>query len=273
MTGSFGIGPLQLLYEEAGLLDFDLPELLRDAYGGSLGFSGQVLFTNFVSTIDGVVSIPGTPRSNRLISDSSEADRFVMGLLRACADVVLLSSGTLRGSPKAVWTAADAYPPAAPGLAELRRRLGRPPEPAVAVVTASGSIDPAPRALGAGGLVLTTERGASVLAGRVPTEVEIAVLPGEDQVDLTAAVELLRARGFEAILSESGPTVFGSLLAAGLVDELFLTVSPLLAGRPGADARLGLVEGVGLLPDEKVEGRLLGVRRHGAHLFLRYRLA
>ena len=72
------------------------------------------------------------------------------------------------------------------------------------------------------------------------------------------------------ILSEAGPTVFGSLLAAGLVDELFLTVSPLLAGRSGNDVRLGLVEGIDLLPTIRVAGRLRGVRRQGAHLFLRY---
>ena len=265
------IEPLGLLHEEHGLPDFDLPQELRDTYGGTLGFRGPTLFVNFVQSVDGIVSIPSTPRSNRVIGDASEADRFVMGLLRACADVVLLSSGTLRGSPKAIWTAAAAYPPAAPAFAKLRRRLGRPPEPKVAVVTASGALDPEHRALQSGALVLTTERGAAVLDDRVPNSVEIAVLPGEDEVDLTAAIAFLRARGLDAILSESGPTVFGSLLRAGLVDELFLTVSPLLAGRGESGVRLGLVEGGGLLPDTRVAGRLLGVRRHGAHLFLRYR--
>ena len=73
------------------------------------------------------------------------------------------------------------------------------------------------------------------------------------------------------ILSEAGPSLFGSLLASFLVDELFLTVSPLLAGR-GAAARLGLVEGVELLPEARVAGRLRSVRTHGSHLFLRYSL-
>ena len=66
--------------------------------------------------------------------------------------------------------------------------------------------------------------------------------------------------------------MLGSLLAARLVDELFLTVSPLLVGRPGGDERLGLVEGADLLPGGPVAGRLLGVRRDGGHLFLRYEL-
>lgn len=268
-----GLEPFELLHEELDLPDLDLPPELRALYAGTLGFGRPSLVVNFVSTIDGIVSIPATPRSNRVISDGSEADRFVMGLLRACADVVLISSGTLNGSPKAIWAAADAYPAAAAAFGELRRRLGRPPEPALAILTASGSIDPDSRALESGTLVLTTACGAAVLEGRLREGVEIAVLPGESEVDLAAAVELLRARGFSTILSESGPKVFGSLLAAGLVDELFLTVSPLLAGRSSGDVRLGLVEGVGLLPGTRIAGRLLGVRRHSSHLFLRYGLA
>ena len=270
---SLGIEPLELLHEEPGLPDFDLPPVIRALYSGTLGFDRPSLFVNFVSTIDGIVSIPATPRSNRMIGDNSDADRFVMGLLRACADVVLISSGTLNGSPKGVWAAADAYPPAATAIAELRRRLGRPREPAFAVLTASGSIDPEHRALEAGALILTTKRGAAVLAGRLRDGVETVVLPGEDKVDLAAAVEFLHGRGLTAILSEAGPTILGAMLAAGLVDELFLTVSPLVAGRSGTSVRLGLVEDIDLLPTMRVAGQLRGVRRHGAHLFLRYGLA
>jgi riboflavin biosynthesis pyrimidine reductase len=56
------------------------------------------------------------------------------------------------------------------------------------------------------------------------------------------------------------------------VDELFLTVSPVLAGRAAEIARLGLVEGVELIPQTRVAGRLRSVRTHGSHLFLRYGL-
>jgi 5-amino-6-(5-phosphoribosylamino)uracil reductase len=73
------------------------------------------------------------------------------------------------------------------------------------------------------------------------------------------------------VLSEAGPNVFGSMLAAGLVDELFLTVSPLLGGR-GSGELLSLVEGVNLLPEARVRARLLSLRREGEHLFLRYAL-
>jgi len=85
------------------------------------------------------------------------------------------------------------------------------------------------------------------------------------------ARSLLRERGHSLILSEAGPTVFASLVASGLVDELFVTVSPLLAGRDGRP-RLGLVEGAELLPGAGAPAELLSVRRADAHLFLRYRL-
>jgi riboflavin biosynthesis pyrimidine reductase len=67
--------------------------------------------------------------------------------------------------------------------------------------------------------------------------------------------------------------VFGSLLAAGRVDELFLTVSPVVAGRLVDFKRFALVEGVELLPDVRVAGRIVSVRRAGNHLFLRYALS
>jgi riboflavin biosynthesis pyrimidine reductase len=193
-----------------------------------------------------------------------------MGLLRACADVVLLGSGTLRGSPKSVWTAERAYPDAADAFAELRRRLGLAAHPELAVLTASESLDPAHPALEQGAVVLTTEAGAGRWRKRLPAAVEVVALGDDATVDLQAAVAYLHERGSRSILSEAGPHVFGSLLAAGLVDELFLTVSPLLAGRSEPGGRLGLVEGHELLPERNEPARLLGVRRHSAHLFLRY---
>jgi riboflavin biosynthesis pyrimidine reductase len=263
--------PLVLLHDAGGPPSFELPELLRRLYGGELALPSRCLFTNFVATIDGVVAIPGVAHSNKLISAESAADRFVMGLLRACADAVLVGSGTVASAPRTLWTAEQAYPPAAEAYAELRRRLGRPPGPEVGVVTAGGAIDLAHPVLEAGALVLTTERGAAAIGDRLPAA-QVVALPGGDEVDLRAAVAVLRDRGNELILSEGGPTLFGSLLDADLVDELFLTVSPLLAGRAPGDARRSLVEGTELLPGGRSQSRLLGVRAHGGHLFLRYAL-
>jgi riboflavin biosynthesis pyrimidine reductase len=264
--------PLELLYEAAGLPAFPLPDALATRYGGTLGLEERRVVANFVSSIDGVVAIPAVSNSPRLLGGATDADRFVMALLRACAGALVMGASTFRASSEARWTAASLYPSAAEAFGELRQRLGLEPEPSLAVVTASGSLDPSHPALEAGALVVTTERGAARLRGDLPAACEVLVAERDGAVDLGVAVEELRSRGHGAVLSEGGPTMLGSLLDAGLVDELFLTISPLLAGRPDGEERLGLVEGVRLLPDRRLASRLLSLRRDGAYLFLRYEL-
>jgi riboflavin biosynthesis pyrimidine reductase len=164
------------------------------------------------------------------------------------------------------------FPAAAEAYAELRRELGLDPTPRVVILTASGSIPPDRAVLEDAPLVLTTSAGAERLAGTLPAGADVVPLSGEAEVDVAAAVELLRQHGHSRILSEAGPHLFGSLVEAGLVDELFLTVSPLLAGRPPSGA-LGLVEGVALLPEHAQPVRLRSARAHGSHLFLQYALS
>jgi riboflavin biosynthesis pyrimidine reductase len=244
---------------------------LRRLYGGGLGFDEPCVFANFVQTIDGVVAIPELPRSNALIAGESEADRFVMGLLRAFADVVLVGSGTMVASPNGTWLPERVFPSAADEFAELRRRRGRPDSPTVAFVTSGRSFDPSHPALAHQAIVLTTDRAADKLRARVPAASEVVAVNDGDRVDLQRACTYLRERGHSLILSEGGPTLFGSLLASGLVDELFLTISPLLAGR-AVRPRLPLVEGIELLPETTVGLQLLSARRQENHLFLRHGL-
>jgi riboflavin biosynthesis pyrimidine reductase len=265
------VEPFEVFFEADGLPSFELPAELERLYGGSLGFRTPQLYANFVSTIDGVVAIPSVPQSNKLIAAGSEADRFLMGVLRAFADVVVIGTGTLHGSPEGLWLPAGPYPPTGEALAELRRRLGRPPVPELVILTRSGSLDVEHPVLERGALVVTTERGKAVLGHRLPAASKVETV-GAD-LDARDAVALLRDRGHSLVLTEGGPTLFGSLVAAGLVNELFLTVSPLLAGRPDPDDRLQLIEDAPLLPDARVEGRLLSARGSGSHLFLRYELA
>jgi riboflavin biosynthesis pyrimidine reductase len=257
---------LELLWEKNGLPQQELPDELRAFYAGELGFDDRCVYANFVETLDGVVAIPELERSNALVADESDDDKFLMGLLRAFADVVLIGTGTLLASPKGRWRPAGVYPAGKDAFAELRQRLGKPEHPAVAVVTTGASLDVTHPVLEEA-VVLTTARGAAKLDGVVPNVV--AVNDG-DWVDLRAALELLRGRGHSLVLAEAGPTTFGELLAQGLVDELFLTVAPVLAGRLESRRRLGLVEGVELLPQAHVSPRLLSLRRAGEHLFVRY---
>jgi riboflavin biosynthesis pyrimidine reductase len=262
--------PLEVLFEPDGLPAADLPDELVKLYGGALGFEAPRLFTNFVSTIDGVVAIPSIPSSNALVAGDSESDRFVIGLLRAFADIVLIGAGTLAASPEGTWRPDRVYPAAAEAYAELRRRLGKATEqPGVAILTGRGSIDPSHPVLETGAVVLTSAPGAERLQGELPEASTIVALGDDTVLEPRAAVDALHARGATLILSEAGPHTFGRLVGAGLVDELFLTVSPLLAGDRGHMTRYGLAESVELMPPG-VREQLLGVRRHGDYLFLRY---
>ena len=263
--------PFELLYEAESLPGVELPTGLRRLHAGDLGLEEPRFYANFVSTLDGVVAIPDRPGSNDLIAADSDADRFLMGLLRAFADVVLIGAGVLRASPRGTWRPERIYPPAADDYAELRRTLGRPEAPEVAILTGSGSIDPAHPLLAAGALVLTSDAGVARLHGRLPGASTVVELGSFTTVDPLLVVEALGARGHRRILSEAGPHAFGSFLGAGVVDELFLTTSPLLAGDAGHGTRLRLVEATDLVSLD-VRGRLLSVRRHRSHLFLRYEL-
>ncbi|HXF97922.1 MAG TPA: dihydrofolate reductase family protein [Gaiellaceae bacterium] len=260
--------PFQVLFEDEGLPRGELPEELARVYGGGLGLPERCLYANFVATVDGVVALPGVPGSNELVAGGSEADRFLMGLLRAHADAVLIGAGVLRDSPRGTWLPEKVYPPAAAAFAELRRALGLAPEPEVAVLSGRGEIDPRHPRLAAGALVLTGEAGARRLEGRLPPACALLVLGEGPRLDGRAVVDALRGRGHRRVLSEAGPRAFGTLLAAGVVDELFLTTSPALAGDAGPGSRLRLVEGADLVP--LLDLRPLSLRRHGDHLFARY---
>ena len=270
MTRALPIEPLDVLFEEDGRRH-ELPSLLEELYGGAFGLDEPLVYTNFVSTIDGVVAVPGVPRSNAVIAGGSDGARFDMGLLRAFADCVLIGAGTLAASPKGTWLAERVFPAAESEFAELRRARRRPATPEVAVVTGHGGIDVAHPVLRARAIVLTSDAGAHRLEGQLPPGSELVSLGPSPQLAPARVLEALRERGHALILSEAGPHTFGRLLEAGVVDELFLTVSPLLSGSRGTETTFGLVESVQLLPPG-VPARLLSVRRQDRHLFVRYAL-
>ena len=260
--------PFDVLFEETGLAAVELPTQLARVHGGDIPFAEDSVYANFVSTLDGVVAIPSIPRSNELVAGDNDADRFLMGVLRALADVVLVGAGVLRASPKSTWRAEQIYPPAADAYAELRASLGLPPAPEIAVLCGWGHVEPDHPVLGGRAVVLTSDRGAARLEDRLPESAAVVSLGRPLRFPGDAIVGALRERGHRRILCEAGPHTFGTLLTARVVDELFLTGSPLIVGDTGAGSRLHLVEGADLLPP--VGARLTSLRRHGDHLFSRY---
>jgi riboflavin biosynthesis pyrimidine reductase len=265
--------PLDRVFEADWLPSYDVPEDLVRLYDGGIGFDAPRVYANFVSSLDGVVSLEGVKNSSQLISGGSEADRFVMGLLRACADAVLIGAGTLRAAPGSLWTPAYIYPDAAGEFAELRMRLGRSDEPRLVLLTARGEVDLHHPALEAGALVLTTSLGAKKLGNRLPGSSTTVALGKGRAINMVDVIAVLRSEGHGVILSEGGPTVIAGLLEVGLLNELFLTLSPIIAGRSATRGRPGLVEGIELLPSRPVSGELLSARKHGSHLFLRHAIS
>jgi riboflavin biosynthesis pyrimidine reductase len=259
--------PIQCLYQREGLPRMDLPERLTALYGGDFGVPRPGLYANFVASADGVVALPNAGESGGVISGHSEADRFVMGLLRACADAVLVGAGTFQAGSGDLWLPEAVFPEAASEFGKLRAHLGLRPRPLLVVLSGSGHIDLAQPAL-RDSLILTTPEGESHLRGRLPEGARTAV-PSTSPSRCQAWLELLADLGLTTILCEGGPTVLGELLAAKLVDELFLTTSPQLFGRQPGDRRKSLVEGVDLAGQPM---ELLSLRRHESLLFLRYAL-
>lgn len=254
--------PLETLFEDP-LAGGELPEPLASAYGGGLGLAEDVVYANFVSSLDGVVSMERRRGSGSAISGREPADRFLMGLLRTLADAILVGAGTVRSDGGQPWTAAWLSPAHADAFAALER-----PDPLLVVATRSGELDPAEPAFLAPTLVLTTAAGEARLRGRLPASARLRTLAA---LDAGAILEAIRAEGCRRVLTEGGPRMLTSLIAAGLVDELFLTLAPVLAGRNGGE-RLGLLTGLELLPSTRRPARLLSVKSQGSLLFLRYLL-
>ncbi len=240
-------------------------------YDGGLTIRDGSVYANFVSSIDGIVALDeGTAASGGIISGRNEMDRFVMGLLRAFADAVLVGAGTVRAEGgKALWTPAYIFPAAAEAFAALRQSLKRLTPPRLVIVTARGDLDPSQRALEVGALVLTTLTAAPRLRKVLPQASEVRAVSDGDSIGVDEIFATLQAEGHRTILTEGGPHLFGQLVGRNRVDELFLTVSPKLAGQQGSS--FGLIHGTAFGGKLK-GGQLLSVRRADSYLFLRYGL-
>ncbi len=258
-----------------------LPPALAERYEGDLTVNLQLdrptIVANFVSSLDGVVALgPSEPNTGGgEISGFSEADRYMMALLRGLADVVVVGAGTLRVGRRHVWTAAHLQPALTDAFAAWRSELWLTPQPTTIIVTASGNLDATHSGLNAPDvpvILVTTQDGADHLARlRFPPNVRIQVVGEGARVPAGALLEVIRGTGARLALCEGGPHLFGELLRSRLVDELFLTMAPQVAGRDATVHRLGLVEGTSFGGGLGRWATLSAIRRAGDDLFLRYR--
>jgi riboflavin biosynthesis pyrimidine reductase len=192
-----------------------------------------------IGSLDGATAVDG--RSGGL---GGPADRKVFAALRSLADVVLVAAGTVR---------AENYGP------------GTLP---IAVVSGSLRLDwntPFFTAASHRPIVITAGR-APVAARQQAEAVADVLLAGDVEVDLGQAVAQLGERGFAHVLAEGGPSFNGTLAAAGLLDELCLTIAPVLVS---GDTRR-ILAGPSLQPPPDLQLRSLC--EEDGYLFLRYRL-
>ncbi|WP_232835751.1 dihydrofolate reductase family protein [Actinocorallia populi] len=192
---------------------------------------GPWLRANMIASVDGAAARDGL--SGGL---GNEADRRLFHRLRELADVVLVGAGTVR---------AEGYGAARVPLAVVSRTLG---------------FDYSSPLFEGRTILVTTGRAPGLAEARAHAEVIVA---GENSVDHRSALAQLRERGLDKVLCEGGPALLGQLVAEGLLDELCLTVSPVLLG----GGAMRVLDG----PAVSQELALASVRQDGDHLFLRYR--
>jgi riboflavin biosynthesis pyrimidine reductase len=260
-----------------------LPGGFRQVYGCDwrLPRAGDrpYVYSNFVLSRDGRVSFnePGH-MSGGDVSGFSSHDRWLMALLRARADAILMGDNTLRIEPDHVWTAEYIFPDDAGAFAALRRAESRAPAPLQVFLSLEGDIDVNASVIFSqdGHVVLaTTTRGAARARGLPATRARVDVVElGAEAVDVRALLDLLRdSYDVATVLCEGGPRAYGSVLAAGCLDDEFLTLSPVVVGSAPAAPRPGLVEGVTFPATAHPWSRPLTVHRAGDLLFLRSRYA
>ncbi len=249
------------------------------------------IYTNFVQSLDGIVSLLGKYASGAEISQS-RADRWLMDLLRAHADGVLMGMNTLREEQRnrGPESRGIVFRAVEPDLLRLREKLGRGRQRNI-FVTRALDLDLSQLKAFDGDVVdvaiVTSSAGAERLRA-LETHPHVAIIAAGsgESVDLSAAVRELRTKlGIEYLLCEGGPTLYGNLARADLVDEKFLTVSPVEIGQvvPPEQERLPSEQGISPLMRPTIFGgpgftketmshwTWLSFRKSGDHQFHRFR--
>lgn len=217
------------------------------------------VFINMATTLDGKV-VTGNPKAGFLLS-GSEGDRRGMAELRARADAVMIGAGTLRAENPVLQIRYE-------DLRARRIAEGRPENPRYVAVTNTGRVDPGARMFAQpGAMVVTSRRGADALPEEIRRTAEVLVA-GRDAVQLKEAVERLKADyGIRYLLVEGGPILTHAFIEAGLVNDLFMTLAPLV--KSGIETPT-LVEGPAFPYGALPRFCLLSIAEAGDELYLRY---
>jgi len=181
------------------------------------------VLANMVTSVDGAAAVAG--RTGQL---GGAADKAVFSAIRGVADVIVAAAGTVR--------AERYHPPRPPSdtVARGRAERGQAPRPRLVVVTRQMDLDPDLPLFAEPDqrpLVVTCATADPDRRARIEPVADVIEL-GQESVDLAAMVTWLGEHGARVVLTEGGPTLLGQLVAEGLVDELCLTIAPLLVAGP-----------------------------------------
>ncbi len=234
-----------------------LEELYSDLAFPAAPSHRPFLYLDMITSVDGAATLAG-----RTAGLGGPADKLVFHRLRETCDAILVGASTVR---------IENYGPPRPSEeAQARRRdRGLAAVPRLVVVTATAALSPESRVFSdpqRRPVVITVEDAPADRVEGLEAVADVLRV-GVGRVDLAAAMERLRMEGIGYLLCEGGPTLNAQLLAARLVDELFLTLAPQVVGtspRRIVEGELGL----GSLPVELVEAH-----EHAGELLLRYRFA
>ncbi|MCP9001878.1 pyrimidine reductase family protein [Pseudarthrobacter sp. RMG13] len=217
--------------------------------------SGPRVSFNFVSSLDGAATLNG--RSGEL---GNAADRRIMKLLRRVADIILVGAGTVR----AEGYSGDLIDPED---SRWRQDHGKSSRPSLAMVSGSLSVDPGMPFFTAAAerpLIITAEEADPARKRRLEKVADVLVC-GQRSLDVEVLIHELGLRGFSRLHSEGGPRLFGTFQQANRVDELCLSVSPVLVGGPGVRIAVSSTQN-----PQPSHMHLDHVLRSGDMLFLRY---
>ena len=251
-------------------------------YGGPLRLRRTekglpLLAANFVTAHDGRVAWNHPDhRGGGPISGFDDNDVWLMGLLRARADAVVIGEGTLRAEPSHVNTPDDIYPGDKEAFAALRRHENRTELPIISYISLDGNLPPEAKAFSmenAHVVVATTRAGARRVRATVRPAAKLDILEfGSNGVNLERYARIMAGDyGVEFLLCEGGATLYGAFLKAGIMHEPFITRSPLVVGEDPGNPRPSLVEGTGWLPNGAPRMQIISVRKAGDYLYMRYR--
>lgn len=243
--------PLGPVSADEAYLDLDLPVGVGDR---------PYLIADMIATLDGRAVFGGPGSTWKLGSD---ADHRLFRSLRRSCDAVIMGAGVVAIDD-------PIYPPLSPAERERRCARGLRPEPLWVVVSGHARLSPAARLFRGGAAnvwVAVDERADPARRRELERGVTLVPMAGR-AIDLTELLQRLKAdAGVRRLCAIGGPTLNGGLLEAGLLDELFLTLSPHLPGGPPAAS---LVEGLSASPSRALE--LVSVLTEGQEVYLRYRV-